>query len=268
MEKWGSVGYFTMVKCRWCRSKIIKVFDRKSSPDWGRWQCTKCQSFGYISPPTDEQLSQVYADAWEKDQGRPSFATGSTDYHIATSILASAECRLEGLRCLEYGGGSGYFARAILSNGCKDLTVIEPFGSDPKIADILWLKDIRKLDRNLQYDCIFMIEVIEHLTDPVAILTELADFLSPKGLVYITTPNARCWRARIQGFEWREVQNPVHINIFSNMSLKICLAKAGFSQSKRIFRPVEYSRNFFENLALRLTQRMGIDGSLKMIARK
>ncbi len=44
--------------------------------------------------------------------------------------------------------------------------------------------------RENTYDVITSIEVLEHVPDPVAILTELARLLKPGGLLFLTTGNA------------------------------------------------------------------------------
>lgn len=90
--------------------------------------------------------------------------------------------------------------------------------------------------------------------------------LTPGGKLVITTPNAKGWRARKDGFRWREVQNPTHINVFSEAALKGCLIKAGYSSAKRIFRPVKYNAKGINAIALGFTQLFGIDGGLRFIA--
>lgn len=64
----------------------------------------------------------------------------------------------------------------------------------------------------------------------------------------------------------REVQNPTHINLFSEKALRTCLLNAGFSCVKRVFHPVKYKANGFKALALGISQMIGVDGGLRFIA--
>ena len=107
-----------------------------------------------------------------------------------------------------------------------------------------------------------MIEVLEHLLDPQETLAEIRRHLSQGAKLVITTSNARGWRARIEGFNWRELQNLTHINLFTAQTLKDCLTKAGYSDAQRILRPVTYKAKGLKALGLAMTQTIGVDGGL------
>jgi len=52
------------------------------------------------------------------------------------------------------------------------------------------------------FDIITLFEVIEHLTDPISIVQEVARILKPGGIFLIGTGNADSWTVQVQGEKW------------------------------------------------------------------
>lgn len=75
------------------------------------------------------------------------------------------------------------------------------------------------------FDVVTAIEVIEHVEDPVAALTEMRRRLRPGGLLFLTTGNARPFRKAIA--QWRYVVPEVHISLFEPQTLALALGRAG-----------------------------------------
>lgn len=254
-----------MNNCKWCGAPTNKGSGPPLRPEWKRWRCRGCGSFGYVDEPSDQELDLIYQVAW-KDSETHGYAAGSTDEKIANSILNAVNFPSLGFsKCLDYGGGKGYVARALIEKGCQDLTVFEPFGHNPGINAAKWINSMSTI-RGETFDWIFMIEVLEHLRNPEEELVKVRQHLSPNGRLVITTPNARGWRARVEGFNWREIRNPTHINLFTAYTLNACLINAGYSDVQRIFRPVTYKAKGVSAFILSMMQRIGIDGGLRFIA--
>lgn len=255
-----------MIVCKWCRSQVEFGKSPRQVPEWGRWQCKSCGAIGYRKDPGIDELSAIYVAAWHDSIKTGKFAAGSTSEVIADSILSVMTDGLYLGSCLDYGGGKGVFAKSLCKKNASEIYVIEPFGSDPKIPQVVWLSDLADLPIRKRFDWIFMIEVIEHLLDPVCELTKIRECLKPTGKLVITTPNSKGWRARVGGTGWREAQNPTHINLFSSKALCTCLHRAGFTQVDRILKPVRYNSNGLPGVILAVTQMLGIDGGLRVVA--
>jgi 2-polyprenyl-3-methyl-5-hydroxy-6-metoxy-1,4-benzoquinol methylase len=79
------------------------------------------------------------------------------------------------------------------------------------------------------FDAITMNHVIEHVFDPVATLREVCRILKPGGMVVVVTPNADSLGLRIYGPNWRGLEPPRHIQIFSPQALERAARKAGLA---------------------------------------
>ncbi len=251
--------------CEWCNGRVTEGLGPVERPDWSRWQCNSCSAIGYCRTPSLADLDEIYASAWDDEYASGGFATGSTDMDISRSLLKSFQFNSSGC-CLDYGGGRGQLTSVLIEKGCSDVYVYEPYGNNPGLS-ATWVKDIKVLG-DKQFDWIFMVEVIEHCTNPVSELSKVCNLLSNEGKLVITTPNTLGWRARKEGFKWREAQNPTHINLFSEESLKKCLSEAGFSKIVRCRHPVQYKATRIKSLLLSITQILGVDGGLRMVAER
>jgi 2-polyprenyl-3-methyl-5-hydroxy-6-metoxy-1,4-benzoquinol methylase len=78
------------------------------------------------------------------------------------------------------------------------------------------------------FDAITMSHVIEHVSNPVALLQECYRILKPGGYLVIVTPNINSWAHSIFRYNWRGLEPPRHLHIFSQFTLKTCAKKAGF----------------------------------------
>lgn len=80
------------------------------------------------------------------------------------------------------------------------------------------------------FDAVTLIEIVEHLRDALALLTECARILKPGGVMLITTPNAHSWTARAMGARWAGFSlNDMggHISFFNPQSMRILATRCG-----------------------------------------
>ncbi len=90
------------------------------------------------------------------------------------------------------------------------------------------------------FDAIIMGHVIEHLIDPLTILTECHRILKPGGILVITTPNVESFGRKYFKSAWRGLEAPRHIYLFSPKTLHHICERAGFQQI-RIFTSAAYA---------------------------
>ncbi|MDO8806543.1 MAG: class I SAM-dependent methyltransferase [Elusimicrobiota bacterium] len=78
-------------------------------------------------------------------------------------------------------------------------------------------------------DEVTMNHVLEHFYDPVSALTECRRILKKGGRLALYTPNAASLGHRVFGREWRGLEPPRHLYIFSPRAILSALSKAGFT---------------------------------------
>jgi 2-polyprenyl-3-methyl-5-hydroxy-6-metoxy-1,4-benzoquinol methylase len=72
---------------------------------------------------------------------------------------------------------------------------------------------------NVYFDAICLWDVVEHLWDPVATLSDLMSRLNDKGYLFISTPAIDALTASVLGKYWAFMTPPEHLSFFSKHSL-------------------------------------------------
>lgn len=82
-------------------------------------------------------------------------------------------------------------------------------------------------------DAVVMLDVIEHLEDPLAVLTLAAEKLRPGGVLLVTTGDFGSLFAKITGRHWRLMTPPQHLWYFTVCALTKLAGKVGLSPIDR-----------------------------------
>jgi 2-polyprenyl-3-methyl-5-hydroxy-6-metoxy-1,4-benzoquinol methylase len=134
-------------------------------------------------------------------------------------------------RLLEVGCSVGYFLNAARHS-------FEVVGVEPSRWAQKYTRERLKIEvpaatleeaafSDAHFDVVAMIDVIEHLPDPLAALREVRRILKPGGHLYIVTPDIESLSARILGSRWWGLR-PAHIFYFSSKTLRAMLEANGF----------------------------------------
>ena len=102
-----------------------------------------------------------------------------------------------------------------------------------------------EMPTDIKVDAVTLIEVIEHVDDPVTFMSEIKDKLKPGGKLFITTPAgdvtdnwfSRAVKSYISRFKVEKqslgaYKSEFHIHFFTEDSLQLCLKRAGFGKIK------------------------------------
>lgn len=91
------------------------------------------------------------------------------------------------------------------------------------------------------FDIVTLIEVIEHLPEPLALMREIHRVLTPGGLCMIGTGNADSWTVRFLGPRWEYFDigcHGGHISFFNPQSIRLLAERSGFAvrsiQTRRV----------------------------------
>lgn len=77
------------------------------------------------------------------------------------------------------------------------------------------------------FDVIHMSHLIEHVTDPVRLMSKVADLARPAARIYVETPNVESFGRRRGGEYWVPWDAPRHLYLFSPPTLHDVLSGAG-----------------------------------------
>ena len=227
-------------------------------------ECTTC-GFRYADPLPAADLLQLYADLVDKDYSQGSEGRIRPFRHIISKCLG---IRPEARTLLDIGASTGLLCAAAQERG------LQPTGVEPSEWAVNVAREQFNLDvllgtfphpdlRGQQFDVITLTDVIEHLSDPVSLLKETAEALSPQGLLVITTPDANSLAARIMGHRWWHYR-VAHVCFFNRATMATALKQAGL-----VIEAVETYRWFFElgYVAERLERYVPISGPRRWLAK-
>jgi len=211
-------------------------------------RCRSCRSLYLTEPPAQEQTRDLYRGARyfvNPDYGSPHRGEylGYRDYladrdHIEQKfdeVLEHIELHLpERGRLLDVGCGPGFLlstargrgwqARGIELNEWAAHFARDELGLDVHVGV---LEDAGLGDGEL--DAVTMMDLIEHLLEPGAIVGEAARVLRPGGVLALLTPDAGSPVSRLLGRRWPEAQRaPEHVVLFSVRGMTALLDRHGF----------------------------------------
>ena len=78
------------------------------------------------------------------------------------------------------------------------------------------------------FDAVTLNHVIEHVADPVEVLSTCRRILRPGGKLVLFTPNARALGHRWMGRHWRGLEPPRHLQLFGPQAMATAMRQAGF----------------------------------------
>lgn len=151
-------------------------------------------------------------------------------------------------RLLDVGCSSGAFLGAAVRLGYA-AEGVEPAAKAATTAQAAGLKVYQGLLHEAAYasasfDAITLLEVIEHLKEPLPLLQECQRILKPGGVLLVGTANADSWQARAFGAHWDYLsiaKHGGHISFFNPKSLQKLAAQAGLTQALLKTRSVRFS---------------------------
>jgi len=121
---------------------------------------------------------------------------------------------------LEIGGGAGTFLKYL---NIKKATILDLAGKESLVGNFNFIKtDItKKISLDKKYKTIFLMEVLEHIKNPLYLMSQAHDLLEDDGICYIMVPYTKLDLKRKEGLS-------SHVCRWRDYELKDQLEKVGF----------------------------------------
>jgi SAM-dependent methyltransferase len=214
-------------------------FEYRTSRDtFMAMRCRRCGLIFLNPRPTRDELDRIYPTSYH------AFQFSEENFGMAHRVRS----RLETRRLLSYCKGLGDRAR-ILDIGCGDgfhLRLLREFGKkgwqlegvDTSYRAVMAARDsglhvhlgtVESADlESAGYDLVLMIATVEHVEEPLAVLTAAVRLLKPGGRAVIVTDNTQTLDAHLFGARhWGGYHFPRHWNLFDKHSLRRLAEQAG-----------------------------------------
>ncbi len=217
--------------------------DRYGYP--GSFKLMSCQDCGHKFLSCDKFNSEVLADLYTNYYPRSTFDVSKYKPHKEKSGFLSW---LDGndssafrwvprnVRVLDIGCGFGESLGYHAARGC-DVYGVEADENIQRVADKfgynvhVGLFDSDAYEENF-FDYVTMDQVLEHVVEPIEVLSGISRVLKPGGKAIISVPNAGGWGARMFGRQWINWHAPYHLQFFSKNSIQIAAKKSGLEMIK------------------------------------
>jgi hypothetical protein len=226
-------------------------------------RCARC-GFGQPAalPTLDRYFDRMYDQRWDEAWVAHEFEADYKDL-IFHSILRGLERRVrsKGRRLLDVGAHAGRFLHLARAAGW-DAEGIElnprtaAYAAARTGAPVHHINARSLADRGRTYDAVVLTDVLEHIPQPVQLLSTLASLTDVGGVVAVKVPCGRSQvvkeqvLASITSHRVSLADNLVHVNHFSPRSLRLALERAGFSSAVRTAAPELRPRHPMELRAL------------------
>jgi 2-polyprenyl-3-methyl-5-hydroxy-6-metoxy-1,4-benzoquinol methylase len=206
---------------------------RRSSVSWPIVRCRACGLVRVDPHPVLDATRDIYeGDAYGFVRSSQADDFGGDGIPYAQRVLTELESLGSGGRLLDLGCATGDFLLAARERGWQPLGVeLSAHAAAVARRRGLEVRVGTLAEANFgpaSFDAVTMLDVIEHLSDPLAELREVHRLLRPGGILCVETPNWDSVYRRLLGRRWAALQPRLHLLYFDRRTAAKVLRRAGF----------------------------------------
>jgi SAM-dependent methyltransferase len=227
-----------------CGSRLTALWATATDTEYGTtaerfayFLCRGCDCIS-IDPLPADRLNEIYPPTYY------SFASGGAhdpgfvfrvkewldlrSYRDVLRLLPTDRPRI-----LDVGGGVGEVSSVLVrKGGAAGTLVVDPDETSIEAARSSGLDGfagtIEEFQTDERFELVLMLNLIEHVADPVGILSKVSELVTADGLIWIQTPNFRALDGRLfRHRNWAGYHCPRHWAIFGEEGLRKALTSAG-----------------------------------------
>jgi 2-polyprenyl-3-methyl-5-hydroxy-6-metoxy-1,4-benzoquinol methylase len=213
---------------------------------------------------------------WKKERGK--------DYFLVQENIKLVKSFLNpGASILDVGCDIGLTVKALEENGFYsegvEVSMVGSKIAKEKTGIKVQNVKLENYQADKKFDGVFLLDVLEHLNDPIQVLSECANNLNQGGYIFIHTPHHRGLSTRYKKFlhkiglknDYKHFGFPEHLYAFDKKSLKAMLHKAGFKTIHFESWPNQLTRgnvNIFNYCIVKLIKFLSLSDYIVCVAKK
>jgi SAM-dependent methyltransferase len=206
----------------------------------------RCDVCGFTQPERLPSLPQffnwLYDQRWAPDWVEQEFTSRYKDLIFETVLGGLARRSAPDRTLLDIGAHAGRFLHLAQKAGWQPEGIeLNPrtaaFAANRTGLTVHSVNVDRLVLEGRTFGAITLIDVLEHIPEPLTLLTRIREALAPGGWVVVKVPGGPAQRlkesarARLRpGYRQRLADNLVHVNHFTPHSLRTALERAGLDQ--------------------------------------
>jgi SAM-dependent methyltransferase len=209
-----------------------EMFSARRLPDRLHYRMVRCQRCGLlrsdpILPPTE--LARLYRSSQftYADEARFTRQTYASYFEPALSRLRERQ------RLLEIGCGNGFFLEEARAHGFAEVYGIEPSvdavrQAPESVRDCIRIGSYgRDTFADNSFDIVCGFQVLDHASDPAALLCATLEDLKPGGVALFINHDCGAWSARLLG-ELSPIIDVEHTALFDKRTMRGLFESCGF----------------------------------------
>ena len=206
-----------------------------TSKKFDYYECSVCDIL-FIDPMPVNELNSIYPSNYYSFTAMNRSISFRLKDLIDTIFYRKILKQVPGndLKALDIGGGTGTLLDSLIKAD-KRITHTQVVDIDPKARPIVEAKGyhyycgtIERFSGNVAYDVILMLNLIEHVANPKAVIEKAVSLLSNTGVIIIKTPNYKSLDAVLfKKTYWGGLHCPRHWILFTKKSFENLSSNCG-----------------------------------------